>query len=240
MANQYFKFKEFTVYQDMCAMKVCTDACLFGAYTAAILQNNNTALQNCLDIGTGTGLLSLMLAQKTSVEADAIEIDKAAFEQASRNFYHSPWKHRLKAFNTNAINFTLGKQYQYIISNPPFFEGDLKSSNDQKNAAKHDSTLTHQQLLHTASQLLLPGGTFAVLLPYKRVKNFIEIAEANGLYLVHKALVKQTPLHSFFRGMLYFTNQPSAASKKEICIKDEMGDYTKRFTELLYDYYLYL
>lgn len=221
-------------------MKVCTDACLFGAYTANLLAKENSTVENLLDIGTGTGLLSLMLAQKTTIPIDAVEIDNRAYRQAAGNFRHSPWKDKLAVFNTDIKAFSPEKKYDCIISNPPFFEGDLKSEDSNKNAAKHDSTLTLQELLDRVKDLLSDKGIFAVLLPSKRVKQFIEEAEKNGLYLFHRAMVKQTPLHSQFRGMLYFSRQQSISTKKEIAIKDEMGDYSPKFIELLKDYYLYL
>ena len=240
MANHYFQFKEFTVYQDMSAMKVCTDACLFGAYTADLINKENIPVIHCLDIGTGTGLLSLMMAQKLDCSIDAVEIDNRSYRQAAGNFRHSPWNNRLAVFNTGIKAYQTEKKYDCIISNPPFFEGDLKSDESGKNAAKHDSTLTLIELLEKVMELLNEEGIFAVLLPYKRVKYFIEEAEKKGLYLFHRAMVKQTPLHSQFRGMLYFSRQQAASTKKEIAIKNEMGDYSPRFTELLRDYYLYL
>lgn len=240
MANHYFQFKEFTVYQDMSAMKVCTDACLFGAYTADLIIKENITVANCLDIGTGTGLLSLMLAQQLDCTIDAVEIDNRSYRQAAGNFRHSPWNSRLAVFNTDIKAYQSEKKYDCIISNPPFFEGDLKSEEQSKNAAKHDSTLTLVELLEKVLGLLSDDGIFAVLLPYKRVKYFIEEAEKQGLHLFHRAMVKQTPLHSQFRGMLYFSRKQVEPSKKEIAIKNEMGDYTARFIELLKDYYLYL
>lgn len=240
MANHYFQFKEFTVYQDMSAMKVCTDACLFGAYTADLIIKENIPVTHCLDIGTGTGLLGLMLAQQLACTIDAVEIDNRSYRQAAGNFRHSPWNSRLAVFNTDIKAYQTEKKYDCIISNPPFFEGDLKSGEQSKNAAKHDSTLTLVELLERVMELLCDNGIFAVLLPYKRVKYFIEEAEKKGLHLFHRAMVKQTPLHSQFRGMLYFSRKQAESSKKEIAIKNEMGDYTPRFTELLKDYYLYL
>jgi tRNA1Val (adenine37-N6)-methyltransferase len=240
MANNYFRFKQFTVDQDRAAMKVCTDACLFGAYTAAAIADGKLTATNLLDIGTGTGLLSLMLAQKTDASIDAVEIDNAAYYQAKGNFEHGPWKEKLHVFHSDISQFDSGKKYDGIISNPPFFEKDLKSSDEAKNAAKHNTRLTLQQLLDSVIKHLTDEGFFAILLPYHRMNYFIEEAEKKGLYLSKKILVKQTPLHAWFRGILIFTRQQSVPAKEEISIRDNMGDYTAKFIDLLKDYYLYL
>ena len=240
MANTYFQFKQFTVEQGRCAMKVCTDACLFGAYAAAAMVEGKLTANNILDIGTGTGLLSLILAQKIPAQIDAVEIDKASYYQARENFEESPWKERLQIFHADILQFDSEKKYDCIISNPPFFEKDLKSEDEKKNAAKHDTALTLQQLLKVVVKNLDDGGIFLVLLPYHRINHCNEEAEKNGLYLSKKVLVKQTPLHAWFRGMLFFSQHQTASVKEEISIRDKMGDYTGKFMDLLQDYYLYL
>jgi tRNA1Val (adenine37-N6)-methyltransferase len=239
MANTYFKFKQFTIQQAHCAMKVCTDACLFGAWVANELTANKQ-ISHCLDIGTGTGLLSLLLAQKTTALIDAVEIDKSAFEQAKENFDQSPWSDRLTLINTDITTFDTNKKYDCVICNPPFFEGDLKSSISNKNAAKHDTTLTLQQLLQVVDKTLRQPGYFTILLPSHRVDFFIGEAAKTGLYLTKKVLVKQTPTHDYFRAMLLFTKQQKNVSNEEIIIKNEAGKYTEIFTGLLKDYYQFL
>lgn len=219
-------------------MKVCTDACLFGAWAADSLQNN--PVENILDIGTGTGLLSLLLAQKTAAIIDAVEIDADAFAQAKENFLLSHWKERLHIINTDITSFNADKKYDCIISNPPFFEDDLKSPQQNKNAAKHDTTLTLPILLQQVKLLLKEEGCFAVLLPYHRVDYFINEALQHNLFCNEKVLVKQTPKHSYFRGMLLFSTNKTATAIKEISIKDNTGNYTPQFIALLKDYYLYL
>src|SRR5688572_30396977 len=127
MANNFFQFKQFIIYQDKCSMKVCTDACIFGAGIANIISNSESRISNCLDIGTGTGLLSLMIAQKTSALIDAIEIEEDAFNQAKENFSNSSWSQRLRAFHTDVKHFNSPLKYDFIISNPPFYQNDLIS-----------------------------------------------------------------------------------------------------------------
>jgi len=238
VANKYFQFKQFTIQQDKCAMKVCTDACLFGAYVADELQHLFAA--NILDIGSGTGLLSLMLAQKTSALIDTVEINEAAFIQAKENIQQSPWKENITVYNTDIIQFESGKKYDCIISNPPFFEADLQSADKSKNAAKHDTTLTLQQLLQNIERLLSSNGFFAVLLPYHRSIYFEAESKKLDFHLAKKILVKQTPKHDYFRVMLIFSRKESVTKKGEIIIKNNGGDYSEEFKGLLKDYYLYL
>lgn len=237
MANSYFKFKQFTINQDKCAMKVCTDACLFGA----LIANFQLPVANCLDIGTGTGLLSLMIAQKNSeVKIDAIEIDAAAAQQATENIAASPWADRIQVINEDIVTFMPDKQYDCIVSNPPFFEDDLLSASKAKNNAKHNTTLSLTQLLRVIDNSLTLHGFFAVLLPYHRVDYFIEESKKTGLHLIKQLLVKQTIKHKFFRGILFFSRKETTPQFAEIIIKDALQNYTPEFSELLKDYYLFL
>ncbi|MEI9959279.1 MAG: methyltransferase [Ferruginibacter sp.] len=168
-------------------MKVCTDACLFGAYVADELQSRTYGTAaNILDIGTGTSLLSLMLAQKTTVPIDAVEINEAAFTQTKENIQQSAWKENITVYNTDIIQFESGKKYDCIISNPPFFEADLLSDDKNKNAAKHDTTLTLQQLLQNIERLLSDNGFFAVLLPYHRSSYFEAESKKLDFHLAKK------------------------------------------------------
>ncbi len=219
-------------------MKVCTDACLFGAYIADELKNHS--ISNILDIGTGTGLLSLMLAQKTTANIDTVEIDIAAFTQAKENIAQSLYNEKIEIFNTDILKFTAHKKYGCIISNPPFFEADLKSADEKKNFAKHDTSLTLAKLLQAIDKLLTADGFFAVLLPYHRSNYFEEECLKLNFYLSKKILVKQTPKHNYFRTILFFLRNKSAIQPIELIIKNEGGNYTTKFIELLKDYYLYL
>jgi tRNA1Val (adenine37-N6)-methyltransferase len=238
MPNHYFKFKQFTVQQQNCAMKVCTDACLFGAYVADMIKTKAAA--RILDIGTGTGVLSLMLAQRVAAQIDAVEIDSAAYQQAQENFEQSPWKERLSVSNTDIVQFETDKKYDCIISNPPFFENDLKSGDSSKNKAKHDTGLTLEALIVTVKKHLNEEGILAALLPYHRVNYCIETAAKNGFYLNKKVLVKQSDKHDHFRGILVFSRQETLFSEETIVIRNPDDKYSVRFAELLKDYYLYL
>lgn len=239
MPNNYFSFKQFTVQQDHCAMKVCTDACLLGAWAAekiAVLPS----VKNILDIGTGTGLLSLMIAQKNATTIDAVELEENAAQQAAGNFSVSPWKERLQVFNTAIDQFDPGKKYDVIISNPPFFGDDLKSNNAFKNAAKHDSTLTLDELLQQIKRLLKENGTAYILIPFHRINYLEKLASDNGFFINEKLLVKQSVDHGYFRSLLMLSNQPGAVHTKELAIHDAQKLYSDEFTALLKDYYLKL
>lgn len=238
MPNDYFQFKQFLIRQDKCAMKVCTDACLFGAWTA-----HSSQLMACsvLDIGCGTGLL-LMLAQKLpDAVFDAVEIDEAAAEQAKENFDTSLWKERLNIYHTSIQQFAdaANKKYDIIISNPPFYENDLRSNNTKRNLALHSSDLKLEELINIADLLLNNDGDFFVLLPYRRTKKF-EVLIERRFFIKEKVFIKQTPKHNYFRSMFWLTKRTTSLEQSEIIIMNEDGKYTTEFIELLKDYYLYL
>lgn len=218
-------------------MKVCTDACLFGALVARTNLNN----ARCLDIGAGTGLLSLMVAQQNeAVQIDAIELDPNAAEQSKENISASPWAERIQVHHTDILLLKTDKPYNFIFSNPPFYQDDLWSPDQQKNNAKHNGTLNLKQLVSVAHSLLAADGRFALLLPFKLVDQFIEDAQEAGFHLSYKLLVKQTLKHKYFRGILIFSKKPEEAKYDELIIKDLEHNYTPEFTAYLKDYYLFL
>jgi tRNA1Val (adenine37-N6)-methyltransferase len=218
-------------------MKVCTDACLFGAYAA---DNSPAAVSEILDIGTGTGLLSLMLAQKTHAVIDAIEINAAAAAQARENVAISPWPDRIRIFNVPLQQFKPAKQYDLIISNPPFFENDLKSPSEKKNDAKHDSGLTLQELVHALKAHLAGHGFAAILLPFHRTIQFKNMVQDAGLFVQHVMEIKQTPHHDFFRSIVFVGRFATGYSEKEMRIHEVNREYSVDFTNLLKDFYLNL
>jgi len=249
MSNSYFKFKQFTVHQDRCAMKVCTDACLFGAYIAEKLSAEKVKQgkkdvstdtpKKLLDIGTGTGLLSLMLAQKTGYHIDAVEIDEQAAQQAKENFEASPWKERLKVYHSSVLSYEPASQkYDFIISNPPFFEGDLKSVQTERNIALHSTELNLRELIIQIKRLLVKDGRFAVLLPFHRAAYFEKLAAEHEFFISERVLVKQTPKHNYFRAILLFETGLVKTNESEIKIHDENRKYTAAFTNIKKDYYL--
>lgn len=232
MANTFFEFKQFKVHQDKTAMKVCTDACIQGAFTAARMP----AVAKVLDIGTGTGLLSLMLAQQSAAAIDAIELDEQAALQAAANFEASPWGDRLNVILCD-VREHVGVKYPFIITNPPFYENDLKSPSHTRNAAMHAVSLGYEELLAAISRLLSKDGSFSILLPYEGFQRFREMASSFSLREL--LLVRQTPAHDYFRAVGIFG--PSGdLNTAEIAIYDAQRKYTPEFSALLQQYYLYL
>jgi len=236
MSNNYFAFKQFTVWQSDCALKVCTDACLFGAWVAAHVKED--APSSILDIGTGTGLLSLLLAQKIpAAKIDAVEIDAAAATQAASNALATGWN--IKVHNTAIENFSSIK-YQHIISNPPFFSNDLKSDDALRNTAMHSTTLTLASLFSCVVKLLDKGGSFSVLIPFVRATELEKLAAQFGLVIFKKALVHQTPTHEPFRAMYILSSAITSPAVVEQIIIKENEQYSAGFATYLKDYYLFL
>ncbi|MBI3139009.1 MAG: methyltransferase, partial [Sphingobacteriales bacterium] len=167
MANSYFQFRQFTIYQDQCAMKVTTDGCLFGAWVARELHEENKESQQYLDIGAGTGLLPLMIIQQNpECRFDAIEIDAPAYKQALSNITAAGRGGSVQLVHGDIHSFNPGKKYDCIISNPPFYEKELKGDNTRKNIAHHNEGLLLPDLLKRCGELLKEEGTFYLLLPY--------------------------------------------------------------------------
>lgn len=216
-------------------MKVCTDACLFGAWVAG--KQVSTAAR-LLDIGTGTGLLSLMIAQKLPGQIDAIEIDADAANQAIENIQQSPWHNRISVSNVSLDEWK-GTGYNLIFTNPPFYEQDLKSNNQKRNLALHDTGLTLAALWQSVSDNLVADGQFAVLLPFHRLDDCLQVAGLHGFHLREQVTVQQTEMHAPFRVMLLFKRENNVSVQKSILIKKE-GAYSIEFIALLKDYYLHL
>jgi tRNA1Val (adenine37-N6)-methyltransferase len=241
MPNPYFRFKQFTVMQDKAAMKVTTDACLFGAWCAAEIAAIQPPPRQLLDAGTGTGLLSLLVAQKNTVLIDAVEIEAEAAQQAAQNIGASPWKESITVINSDVLDLPPQKKYDCIISNPPFYEADLRSPQAAKNKAHHDTALTLSKLFSFIAQQLLPNGSFFLLLPYKRVREWEKDLKEHGLFCIKKTEVIQSVRHQQpFRVMLRGAATEAEPATERLVIRDETEQYTPAFAALLRDYYLYL
>lgn len=235
MPNNYFQFKQFKVEQDKCAMKVCTDSCIFGAWIS-IPENINSIL----DIGAGTGLLSLMIAQKSVAKIDAIEIDVNAYQQATINFNNSIWKDKITCFLGDIKTFPFTKKYDLIICNPPFYKDEFSSTSHGEKIAKHSLFLTLEDLIISIEKLLNADGKFAILLPYYRKDEFENLAKIHSFFPERILKIKQTPTHSFFRYAAIFSKKPHNIDENMVDIKDSSNQYSSAAIDLLKPYYLHL
>ncbi len=239
MSNSFFNFKHFNIHQNKCAMKVCTDACLFGAWVAE--KNKNITVQHAMDIGTGTGLLAMMLAQKNiTVKIDAIEIDEDASMQAKENIMASLYANRINIIHGDIQHYKSLQKYDLVISNPPFFSNALKSKNEKRNTALHTGKLDFNSLLSSAKKNISSNGHLYILLNSENTQPFLLAAATFNFYTQQLITIKQTPSHKPFRSMLHLATCSSPVITGEITIKDECGEYTPGFTNFLKDYYLYL
>jgi tRNA1Val (adenine37-N6)-methyltransferase len=238
--NNYFQFKQFKIQQDKCAMKVCTDACLFGAWVANKLATENTKPNNILDIGSGTGLLSLMLAQKIKSNIETIEIDKDAFLQSKENIEVSIFKDQITPHFGDVKHTNFNTKFDCIISNPPFFENQLKSNNTERNTAMHATTLSFDDLVDSINKNISTEGVAYILLPHYAVENFEKIVVTKKLFVKQMVQIKHSPTHPFFRTILCVGKRNITNKQTEITIKNNKDNYSKDFTELLKEYYLYL
>lgn len=241
MANSYFQFKQFTIHQDRAAMKVTTDGCLFGAWVAdreRKLSTGNTTDIQLLDIGTGTGLLSLMIAQQCPHLITAVDIDAAAAAQAKENVAASPWGDRITILQQDIKTWPSPPLFESIVCNPPFYENEWQSDHASRNMAHHSSHLTLQELMQAINPLLLPGGRLYLLLPFKRWPAARLLLQENGWHLHQLLLARQTPRHQPFRVLIQAGKNAGQFIEDEIIIKHEENEYSKRFNELLQTYYL--
>ncbi len=227
-----FTFKQFVVKQDKCGMKVCIDSCIFGASTM-VLPN-----QKVLDIGTGTGLLSLLLAQKAKLHIDAIEIDKEAFLQASQNINESPFTENIKTHHSTLAAFE-ETDYDLIICNPPFYSGQLSSPDPQRNRAMHQESLKLEDLALEINQKLNKNGLAHILLPPTEMAHFKTLMKPLGFSTSREIHIKHNPVKSPFREMVVFSREKSIAQVSEFIIREtDNVTYTEEFQTLMKDYYI--
>jgi len=235
MANNYFQFKQFLVNQDQCAMKVGTDSVLLGCLIAI-----NDAV-NCLDIGTGTGILSLMLAQRNNeFIIDAIEIDEQAFMQAKNNFYSSKFTHQIQAHCCALQNFVALKKYDLIISNPPYFVGknNFSIANIQRAKARHDNDLSFEDLINSVIKLLSKTGKFILILPIAEAITFKELAIQKGLFLNKETFIKPKPSKEPNRMIMEFSLLQKEKITAEFIIYNDDNSQTEAYKNLTSEFYL--
>lgn len=236
---QPFKFKEFTVHQDKTAMKIGTDAVLLGAWCS--LHNKPNSI---LDIGAGTGVVSLMLAQRSYAETiDAVEVDENAYEQTVENFEQSDWGDRLFCYHTSFQEFASEmaseeEQYNLIISNPPFYTDNFKTEDEARNKARFTTSLSFEELLNGVSKLLHSNGLFTVIIPFKEEENFIRLAEKENLHPTRICRVKGSLTTETKRSLLELSFTKSEIQTEELVIETARHEYTQAYIELTKDFYL--
>lgn len=217
-------------------MPVSTDSCIFGAWVA----EKTNQFNNILDVGCGTGLLTLMLSQKNSAKITAIEIEPECYEQAKQNINQSPWCDRCKIINGDIKDYQFEIKFDFIISNPPFFENQLASPQYKKSSAKHAQSLSLKELAKAIGHNLNDEGGIGLLIPFYRTQESIDLFERENLYLNQILKIRQSEKHDYFRSVLFMTReQQSIISEETMTIKKE-GQYSNEFIELMKDYYLYL
>lgn len=234
MPNPYFEFKQFTIHHDRCAMKVGTDGVLLGAWT------NAKNIKNTLDIGTGSGLIALMLAQQNKdLLIDAIDIDNNAVEQARENVMKSPFFTQVRCFNTSLQEYALSCDHKYdlIVSNPPYFEQSLKSPKENRSIARHTDSLSVDELIRLSSELLSHNGRLSIIYPFE-YKNYL--LEQDHLFVTRMTNVYPVPDSLPKRVLIEFSKQRSFLKENDLLIEKKRHIYSDEFISLAKDFYLKL
>lgn len=232
MPNPYFAFKQFVIHHDRCAMKVGTDGVLLGAWTDV------SKTHRVLDIGTGTGLVALMLAQRCEATIIAIDIDKDAVGQAQENVLASPWRNRVEVGEQDVRSYETNMLFDTIVSNPPYFIDSMRCPDGQRSTARHTDTLHADELMEKVSELLTPEGKFSLILPFEQSEEVVWIAEGVGLYPSRHTCVITRPGLSPKRSLMEFGKIKGECMEDELTIELERHVYTEEYIALTKDFYL--
>ena len=230
MGNSWFQFQQFRVEQDRCAMKISTDAVLLGT----LVQSNSP--KRILDIGTGTAVIALMMAQRfTQASITGVELDPEAASQARENCEQSPFSERLTVRQGRLQDYPMKEPYDLLVSNPPFFPHRLPASDTKRHQALHTSSLSFEELLRKASQLLAPTGSFWVILPPRQTQNFSHCAKAKRLFPCVRVLIRDNALKSVHREVVGFTFTEYLPSVRpmELLLKNEDGSFSEDYRNLI-------
>ena len=229
-----FQFKQFSIYQDKCAMKVGTDGVLLGAWAKPIEGD-------LLDVGCGTGLIALMMAQRVGdAKIDAIDIDEHSYQQTLGNVANSKWKDKIDVFHTDLQSFNPNTKYNHIFSNPPYFIQSYKALDKARNTARHTDSLSFEDLIVNVVRLLDKDGIFSLILPVVEAQKLTTIALGNGLFLNRKCDVKPNKMKPVKRILMEFSFNSVEVVSEELTIEtDKRHQYTKEYISLTQDFYLY-
>ena len=245
MSSPFFRFKQFQVWHDQCAMKVGTDGVLLGAWCPL----PSRECVRVLDIGTGSGLIALMMAQRTCavdslqliVNIDAIDIDGGAVEQAAYNFKQSPWAENLHAYQSSLQEWHSETKYDLIMSNPPYFQASLKNPDSQRATARHTDTLSYCELLAHASRLLTADGTIALILPADAEQEIVTLAHEYALAVTRLTYVHSKPGKPVKRILIAFTPSTAALPATQIThfyIESDTSPRSEEYQTLTHEFYL--
>lgn len=236
MSHLPFKFKQFTIHQDRCAMKIGTDGVLLGAWGAIDHEPDSI-----LDIGAGTGVVALMMAQRSKAHViDALEIDDAAYEQSTENFENSRWSDRLFCYHASLQEFAeeIDDRYDLITCNPPFYSEDYKSKNESRDIARFQDAMPFDHLVACASKLLSTEGKFVTILPFKEESQFIELASKADLHVNNILRVRGNASNGLKRSLMEFSFYENDKVIKELTIETGRHEYTKDYIDLTNEFYL--
>lgn len=234
MGNPYFHFKEFTIYHDQCAMKVGTDAVILGAWAT------QKKPKRILDIGSGTGVIALMLAQRfEAASIDALEIDNKAVQQSKENIANSKWSNRVSQWHTSLQEFQSKHKYDLIVSNPPYFNNQHYAKEKERSQARHTSSLSFDDLLSYTEKLLNEEGSFQLIIPYREAKAFIQKARIHKLIPVKHTKIAHCLGKNFKRSLLSFQKKEAPMVESELYIKDFQSRFTDEYKALTAAFYLH-
>ncbi|HEY8510911.1 MAG TPA: methyltransferase [Cyclobacteriaceae bacterium] len=227
------QFKQFSIRHDRVAMKVGMDGVLLGAWTS--VENVKTIL----DVGTGSGVIALMLAQRTtdSVRVDAVEISDDA-HQAAENFSASPWNDRLRAYQSSVQELEVEEPYDLIVTNPPYYVDALKPPDPRRERARHDRSLRHDEIVAAANRLLSTHGRLSIILPHAESKSFETLAARQGFYCSRVCEVQSKPNKPPIRRLMEFERTPYPTRRSSLCLFDISGEPSAEYRSLTADFYL--
>ena len=236
MPNPYFQFKNFTVRHDRCPMKVGTDGTLLGAWVPL------DGAHRVLDVGTGCGLIALMVAQRCAgASVVGVDNDLQSVSQAKENALLSPWRDRIEVFAADfrEMRIERGCEFDVIVSNPPFYEEDVECPNALRNSARHTSSLSFHDLTSVSSRLIAENGSLSVVVPANASQSFMSAAVRNGFYLTRMTTVHTKIGKPPKRALISFSKSPVSAAFDDLCILDADGKYTPDYASLMKDFYLW-
>ena len=233
-SGTYFHFKQFSVRHDRCAMKVGTDAVLLGAWV------DLSGAENVLDIGTGSGVIALMLAQRTtdSIKIESVEIEKSAADQAAENFKDSPWSSRIAIHQLAAQDYFPAIRFDLIVTNPPYFNKSLEPPDKVRHQVRHTASLSYEHLLSTVTRLLTSQGRFNVILPYQEGIVFTELAVKHGLFCKRRYHFRTRKDKAVERTLLEFTTHVQNIDEGEILLYENGLDWSTSYRNLISDFYI--